>query len=145
MSCDYHTSDYICPKCKPDFWAMSDEEANEYAVSRLRAKLIESKHLYYCVGKSNQSDGEYDAREHSLRVLSPNDVFFSMVGCPKCGNQKSDRTINYKDIESKEAEKRQAVRDLADKEANTIVYSKNGRKDSIKIKRPKRSAKNVKK
>lgn len=140
MSKCKHDKSHICPTCRPDFWESDPDTSRKYAIRAMRKVLLDAKHRYYCKGKSHMTDAEYDAREHSLRVLSPKDEFFDVVGCALC-SKKPPRTIDYKKLEAEELAILKDKQKEHDKKAETLVYTKNGRKSSIVKKRPPRTKK----
>ena len=46
----------------------------------LRSRILKAKHAYYYSGEPIMEDVEYDAIEDELRLLSPDDDVFKIVG-----------------------------------------------------------------
>ena len=86
MTCR-HKPGWVCFKCAPDEFRPTREQAVARATRMLTDQLLKAKHAYYCKGSPIMTDGEFDGKEDSLRVIDPDAEYFKVVGCPVCGNE----------------------------------------------------------
>jgi NAD-dependent DNA ligase len=65
---------------KPETWVM----IRSRQLDDIEYDLLQAKHAYYCVGKPEMTDAQYDRLEDVLRRERPDSPVLSTVGCGLC-------------------------------------------------------------